>query len=267
MATTTVRQDKDANARLRYRFDWDDFVTGEGETIASAVVVTPAGITSKATTVTASTVTITVSAGTEGNTYDIISRVFTSGGQSEDKVLQLTITQVPSASHTIVVEDGSMLSNANSFCSVAAANTYHAGHLYASAWLQANDATREKALIMATRLLDENFGWAGIASDDSQALGWPRSGVYDRNGYAIDWNVMPQALLDATAELARLLMAKDRTAETDTIGFKSLRVGSIALEVDRYDRDRDDIIPKHVKRMLAHLGSARGGSVRTLVRA
>ena len=53
---------------------------------------------------------------------------------------------------TLVKEDGTGKSDANSYASVADADAYHEGHLYASAWTGATTADKEKALVMATRL-------------------------------------------------------------------------------------------------------------------
>ena len=265
MTTTTVRQDKDANATLRYVFDWDPFVTGESETVSSTVVVVPSGVTVTATTLTASTVTITVAGGTEGTTYAIVNRIETSGGQREDKVLELSITQAPSVSHTFEAETGSQSATANAYATVANGDTYHAGHLYGSTWQQQPDAQKEKALIFATRLLDENYRWNGTKATDAQALQWPRAGTLDRGGYAIDSNEIPTDLKNATAELARLLLANDLTADPDTLGFREIQAGSLRMVVDK--ADSKDIIPKAVVRMLAPLGTVVGSGVIRLVRS
>ena len=265
MATETVRQDKDADAKLRYVFDWDAFVTAEGETVASAVVVAPTGIGVAATTVTASTVTITVSGGTEGTTYDIVNRITTSGGQREGKVLQLTIVQTPSASHAITVETGGAGAAANAYASVADGDAYHAGHLYGTAWAEANTAQKEKALIWASRLLDENVAWHGRRAQRDQGLAWPRTGVRDRDGYGIASDTVPAAVVDATAELARALLAADRTAEPATKGYARITVGALALEVDK--TDRADVVPNTVARMVAPYGRIIGRGMLRVVRS
>ena len=81
MSTTTVRQNKDADATLDYVFDWEEFVDADSDTIASAVVSAPAGITITATTITVSTVRVFVAGGSEGTTYPIVNRIFTAGGR------------------------------------------------------------------------------------------------------------------------------------------------------------------------------------------
>jgi hypothetical protein len=265
MATTTVRQDKDANAKLDYLFSWEAFVDPDADSIASATVSCPSGLACTGTAITASTVRVFVSGGAEGRTYDIVNRVFTTGGRTEDKVLQLTIVQVPSATQSIVVETGSASPTSNSYASVADGNAYHASHLYASAWHQANDAQKEKALIWATRLIDENVEWTGFQSQDGQALQWPRHGAGDRGGFVIDSNEIPRALKDATAEMARLMLGEDRTAEDDTRGFSMIKAGSVTVNIDK--SDRTDIIPKTVARMVSPFGRALSAGQLKLIRA
>lgn len=263
MSTTTVRQNKDANATLDYVFDWEAFVDADTDTIASANVISPAGLTVTGTTVTVSTVRVFVAGGVEGTTYPIINRIATAGGRREDKVLELTITQSPSASHAIVVETGSGSSSANSYASVADGDAYHAMHLYATAWTQATDANKEKALIWSTRLLDEQMVWTGHKLEDSQALQWPRNGVIDKGDFLIESTTIPQSLKDSVSEFARFLISSDRTAEADTIGFKRIKAGPVEVEIDKADRESlSQIIPRHVLEMLWPLGVPRRGQTK-----
>lgn len=263
MSTTTVRQNKDANSVLDYVFDWEAFVDADSDTIVSTEISGSSDLTFTGTVMTVSTVKIFVAGGTEGTTYPIVNRIFTAGGRTEDKVLELTITQSPSGSHTIVVETGNASETANSNVSLANADSYHANHLYTSAWTQATDSDKEKSLIWATRLLDEQIDWTGFKRERAQALQWPRNGVIDRAGYLIDSDMMPQTLKDATAEMARFLLASDRTAEDDTIGFKRIKAGSVEIEIDKSDREaRKQVIPKHIFAMLHPIGRPLRGQMK-----
>lgn len=263
MSTTTVRQNKDADARLDYVFDWEEFVDADSDTIVSTEVSGSSDLTFTGTTMTVSTVRIFIAGGSEGTTYPIVNRIFTAGGRTEDKVLELTITQSPSASHTIIVETGTANANSNSYASVTVGNTYHATHLYASAWHQVSDAQKEKALMWATRLFDEQISWKGHKLERAQALEWPRNGVTDRGGFLIDSNVIPQTIKDAVSEFARYLLTSDRTAESDTIGFKRIKAGPVEIEIDKSDRDsQKQIIPRHVIEMLYPIGTTFSGSLK-----
>jgi hypothetical protein len=66
---------------------------------------------------------------------------------------------------------------------------------------------------MATRLLDGMpAAWTGAATDPGvQALGWPRTGMRNRNEFPIGTGAIPGNLKCAQAEYARLLAENDLT--------------------------------------------------------
>ena len=121
---------------------------------------------------------------------------------------------------------------ANSYCTLAEAEAYHETRLHNTAWTAADDATKKKALIWATRLLDEQIEWEGFATHfDTQVLQWPRmalyypgyDNVYDMLGRAIGEDEIPQRLKNAQAELALYLISADTTAalQTDSFSFNA----------------------------------------------
>lgn len=134
---------------------------------------------------------------------------------------------------TITATPGS--TTADSYVTLADADSYHANRLHNATWIAASDSDKEAALKWATRLLDRE-NWVGTRSTESQALRWPRLYVDDRDGYPIDSATIPQFLKNATSELAFLLIATDRTADSGTEGFKKIKVDSIELEIDSVDR-------------------------------
>jgi len=154
---------------------------------------------------------------------------------------------------------------ANSYSSIDDADIYHEKHLYASNWTSANDESKEKALMWATRLLDEMVIWQGLAKTSTQALLWPRQVVYDREGNSISSTEIPQFLKDATAEFARLLISEDRTLETnrDLVGFKKMKVDVLELEVDTYKNK--PVMPPSVWSIVKFYGR-KTGRTKILVR-
>lgn len=111
----------------------------------------------------------------------------------------------------LVVEDGTGLSNADSYISLAAANTYWTAHGAPSSWTGAPDAAKEGALRYATRKIDGEYGsrFLGRIAVLTQALAWPRSGVIDADGRSVASNVVPVSVQEATCELARLHLEAD----------------------------------------------------------
>lgn len=159
--------------------------------------------------------------------------------------------------------------DANSYATVAEANTYHEAHLYMTAWENADDDNKVIALIWATRLLDEQNDWIGEKASAAQALRWPRSYAEDADGYPIDAATIPQKLKEATAELARHLLVKDRLQVMDdnVAGLESVKAGSV--EVSFSSMDRIDLLPPSVDQMLKNLvaGGSSGGMIVPLRRA
>jgi hypothetical protein len=143
---------------------------------------------------------------------------------------------------------------ANSYLTVLEAQDYfdnrRLGPALGDAWDSA-DPSQEALLIMATRIIDMYFvghrtlvhesgespyyitssHWTGSPATTTQALAWPRSGMYDRNGNAISSSVIPQELKDAVAELAGQLAKEDTTLDYDVRvkGITSVKAGSVAV--------------------------------------
>jgi hypothetical protein len=158
---------------------------------------------------------------------------------------------------TVIATPGA--SDANSYCTLLEANTYHEGlpSALALVWTgAASDDLRNRALVSATRLIDESFDWFGCVATSAQRLLWPRSGMFGLNGYSIDSTVIPDKLKEATAELARQLLASDRISDSDleTQDIKRLKAGSIELE---FGSPTSKLIPDAVYRILSLWGNQR----------
>ena len=162
---------------------------------------------------------------------------------------------------TLVVETGAGLDNANSYVSLADANAYHEAHVQQSVWEALSSTDRERAVVMATRVIDDHFTFKGRKTDRLNALKWPRYNMTDEDGWVIDSGSIPTRLKNATAEMARLLTVEDRTLEADTKGFSRLKIDVVELDVDRGDRRA--VIPPMVARMLAVWTESIHGSTYT----
>jgi len=154
---------------------------------------------------------------------------------------------------------------ANSYSTVAEGTAYHTGRLHNDDWSDAGGSEKSAAVVWATRLLDDHIVWDGVRSDGTQVLEWPRYGLYDPGGYAIDSGIIPQFLKEAAAELARWLIAEDRTLETnrDLVGFKEIKIGTLKLKTES-NKSRP-VIPPSVLSMINHYGHIKGRK-KTLVR-
>lgn len=161
---------------------------------------------------------------------------------------------------TLVVETGSGLDTANSYATAAQGDDYHQQHLHDTTWTAATQEEKESALVWATRLLDEQVQWYGYKSSFEQALEWPRQGVYDRDGRnLINYDEIPTWLKHATAELARYLIAEDRTAEYEGKGIKFMGAGPLQVSFDK--GDVKSIIPRSVTSIVRAYGIINSSSV------
>lgn len=148
--------------------------------------------------------------------------------------------------------------SANAYCSQAEANAYHLTHPYVSVWVESGSDQKDRAIATATQLLDQHIAWNGYAVNDIQSLQWPRSGCLSRSGYLIQNTIVPPDVKRATAELARQLLAADRTADNDieSQGITSLSAGSVSLAFDQA-KVKAKVIPDAVASMIDYLGRVK----------
>lgn len=156
--------------------------------------------------------------------------------------------------------------SANSYITIADADTYHETHISSATWDGASTDEKCRALQTATRLLDQWFEWNGSASDSTQALLWPRSGVIGPNGYLEANNAIPTRIKHGCAELARQLIDNDRTADSDSRGVSSVTAGSVSVTFT--GSATTDVIPDAVMGFVGWYGTKKGrsGGAVTLLR-
>lgn len=105
----------------------------------------------------------------------------------------------------LIVEDGTGLATAESYISVADADTYIASYKGAdTTWDAATDGAKEIAARQATKYLDGVYKWQGEIYAAAQALDWPRNYIYNDRG--LMETGIPTALEQATAEMMFLII-------------------------------------------------------------
>lgn len=113
-------------------------------------------------------------------------------------------------------------SDANSYLTLAEANTYASGDIDAADWEAATDDQRTRALITATRNLDL-VGYVGTRTTTTQALAWPRKD-YTTTERTYEDDEIPLEIKQATWELANSLI-RDYVVAGQTAGSSSLIPG------------------------------------------
>jgi len=130
-----------------------------------------------------------------------------------------------------IVEDGTIVENANSYQTVGAFRNY---------WLDRNveiteeDAAVQAALVICTQYVDLSNSWRGTIVDDDQTLDFPRYGVYDDEDRWIDQTTIPSRLINAVNEYAKKHLVSEISPEFLADGDiieKSSELGSLKSKV------------------------------------
>lgn len=136
----------------------------------------------------------------------------------------------------LTVETGSGSPTADSYNSVDEVTThFDAFGITPTGWAALTTAVKEQHCRKATDYLDTKFQgrWRGSKAALDQALSWPRYGVLNDDGWAIDHNTVPAAIKKAHAELVARSVASglnaDITAPSGAIQSKRVKVGSIEI--------------------------------------
>lgn len=121
--------------------------------------------------------------------------------------------------------------SANSYTSLDFANNYllleSIGY---GDWETYSDADKEAGLIQATRQLD-GMMFKGGRVTTTQALSFPRSGIYQRSGLAYATDAVPAPIQQATAELAySIIQAGSESNGIDLASLKSFKQGDEQYE-------------------------------------
>ncbi len=160
-----------------------------------------------------------------------------------------------------VVETGEADPDANSYTTVEYADDYSEANTFQSAaWLNLEEEDKQRLLVRSSKQLDVRFTWNGRRVDQDSGLKWPRTGVYDEDGFQIADDVIPRILQDATVEFAMYLMNDDWTAPRTEDQFKEIQVDVIDLKFNTdYARP---YVPPTIQTMLQSLGDCiTGGRV------
>ena len=125
--------------------------------------------------------------------------------------------------------------DANSYITLAEAETYMLGRGNKALWTAADDADKDIALAEATQEIDVR-DYSGYRTDDTQALSWPRQWANNPDDPVqsyFDNDEVPTRIKNATAELAFQFIkagTTDVAALADTTNVKRKRVDVLETE-------------------------------------
>lgn len=84
---------KDPDAVLDYHWNWAEWLADDGDTIASHSVVVPTGLTLGAHSNTSAAVTAWLAGGAAGAIYDVVCRIVTAGGRTDDRTAKIIVAE------------------------------------------------------------------------------------------------------------------------------------------------------------------------------
>jgi len=157
------------------------------------------------------------------------------------------------------VETGAGVSNANSYASVSAANSYVTDR-GVTGWIDLSTSAKEQALIKATDYLEATYrdAWKGSRIAAAQSLSWPRSGVV-ADGFLLLANVVPVPVVYSCIEMA-IRAASGETLIADQ-GQRVKREKIDVIEIEYQDYSDPTARYPFVNRMLMpYLFSSSDGS-------
>lgn len=138
----------------------------------------------------------------------------------------------------LIIEDGSGVPNANSYCDLDFALEYCAMKGY-NDWLNLSEDEQKIYLIRGTEFVDNFYDWKGTRSFINQSMSFPREDVFDNDHFKV--RGIPDKLKKACIEAAWL----NNTSGSDTL-FSSKDVnGQVkkqkvdTLEVEYFAKDNN----------------------------
>lgn len=131
----------------------------------------------------------------------------------------------------MIVEDGTIVEGANSYCDLAFADEYFA--TFGNSSWSASDEDKELALIQACQSLDALYGprYASFVKQTSQPLLFPRYDFTGRSGRTYYGSSIPTCLKQAQCELALLALQGEDLfpAEEDEYADQEVQVDVIKV--------------------------------------
>lgn len=147
---------------------------------------------------------------------------------------------------TLVVENGTGLPDANSYCDLDYAVEYCTMKGYTD-WLKLPENQQKIFIIRGTEFVDNFYTWKGIRHRQSQSMAFPRDDIYDDDRYPVDGipdklkkACIEAAFLNASSSANTLFSTKDENGKVkkqkvDTLEveyFNAEQSGLSAADVD-----------------------------------
>lgn len=154
-----------------------------------------------------------------------------------------------------VVEDGTGLTNSNSYVSVDFANEYFTDINYQPDWFTRSTDERQRSLMNATQYLDIQYHYKGRKSKIDQSLAFPRTDAFDKDGYEISG--VPTVIKKSTCELAVKSFSETLHQDKSRKGYRKLEKVD-TIEVEYFENTATENPYTIIDQLLFSSGIAKG---------
>lgn len=146
----------------------------------------------------------------------------------------------------IIIEDGSIVDNANSYVTISGVDVYATDYGYGD-WASVSATIKQQAVFKGMRYI-EGLSFKGTRQTEDQGLAFPRSDLYDSDDYLIEEDTVPNKVVKALCE-ASILSLPDSDIilqpATDRDDYrKKLNIAGVIIE--EWDTDRGLIRNKSI---------------------
>lgn len=93
MADVIATFTKDPNAVLDYSIDWGTNYLESSDTISTSAWTVPTGITKDSDTKSGTKTTIWLSGGSAGESYELVNRIVTNDGRTDDRSIRINVRE------------------------------------------------------------------------------------------------------------------------------------------------------------------------------
>jgi len=167
------------------------------------------------------------------------SQTTTSAAEVVEEVVTEEVVNDNLPDVNLIVENGSGLPNANSYCDLDYALEYCTMKGYTS-WQSLSETQQKVFIIRGTEFIDNFYNWRGRKGTSSQALSFPRLDLYDDDQYLI--HGIPEKLKKACLEAAFLNSTTDAetlfTTKDENGAIKKQKVDT--LEVEYFNNQQNE---------------------------
>lgn len=155
----------------------------------------------------------------------------------------------------MIVEDGTGISNADSYISLEDAEAYVSSSFFTGDWSELTNSQKESLLKTSSMYLDSFYSWYGEKSVQTSGLRWPRVGVEDSDDIEVPSNSIPNKIKWATVEMSIYLASTNLLEESDSRGVDSVKID--VIEITFNSSEKNVKLPNTVTHLLKDYGSPR----------